>query len=224
MHKRFRPSHGTVVAYLALFIALGGTATASVIITSNSQVAQNTISGHKPPSGKHANLFAGSVNNQDVAANSLTGANVNESTLTGDVQHLIYTAAASPNPAPITPIATVGPYTIYGQCQAFNAGGGPEPSVRIHVKGPSGTADSLWSETANDNADAGTHSTGLLIPVNTDVQIVNIGSGPNQYQRGGGTSMLRSGSALVEVDFNAVGDGRSSPGSCFIYGTATRAT
>jgi hypothetical protein len=82
MHKRFRPSHGTVVAYLALFIALGGTATASVIITSNSQVAQNTISGHKPPSGKHANLFAGSVNNQDVAANSLTGANVNESTLT----------------------------------------------------------------------------------------------------------------------------------------------
>jgi hypothetical protein len=93
-----------VVGYIALFVALGGTAMASVIITSNSQVASNTISGHKPPSGKHANLFAGSVNNQDVAANSLTGANVNESTLTGDVQHLIYTATASPNPALENPV------------------------------------------------------------------------------------------------------------------------
>ena len=38
-----------VVSLLALFVALGGTAIAAVVITDNSQVAQNTISGHKPP-------------------------------------------------------------------------------------------------------------------------------------------------------------------------------
>jgi hypothetical protein len=71
-----KPSPAMVVALLALFVALSGTALASVIITSNSQVASNTISGHKPPTGYHANIVAGSVNGQDVANNSLTGAKI----------------------------------------------------------------------------------------------------------------------------------------------------
>ena len=69
MRQRLR-SHLTfanVASLIALFIALsGGTAFAAVIITSNSQVAQNTISGHHPPSGKHANIINGSVSNKDV--------------------------------------------------------------------------------------------------------------------------------------------------------------
>jgi len=60
-------SYGNVTATIALFVALGGTAAAAVIITDNSQVAPDTISGHKPPSGKHANIIAGSINTQDVA-------------------------------------------------------------------------------------------------------------------------------------------------------------
>jgi hypothetical protein len=40
-----------VVSVVALFVALGGTAVAATIITSNSQVAQDTISGHNPPTG-----------------------------------------------------------------------------------------------------------------------------------------------------------------------------
>jgi hypothetical protein len=63
-------TYANVMATLAVFIALGGTALASVIITSNSQVAQNTISGHKPPSGKHPNIIAGSINGQDIADRS----------------------------------------------------------------------------------------------------------------------------------------------------------
>jgi hypothetical protein len=65
-----------VVSVIALFVALGGTALASVIITSNSQVAQGTISGHKPPSGDHANIIAGSINGQDVANNSIGGGKI----------------------------------------------------------------------------------------------------------------------------------------------------
>ena len=68
MRQRLRShlTYANVMASLAVFIALGGTALASVIITKNSQVASNTISGHKPPTGKHANLIANSVNSQDV--------------------------------------------------------------------------------------------------------------------------------------------------------------
>ena len=64
---RSRLTYANVMATLAVFIALGGTALASVIITSNSQVAQDTISGHKPPSGRHSNLISGSVNGKDLA-------------------------------------------------------------------------------------------------------------------------------------------------------------
>jgi len=39
----------------------------------------------------------------------------------------------------------------------------------------------------------------------------------------GGTSILRTGTTTVQVDFNVVADGRV-PKSCFVYGTATRAT
>jgi hypothetical protein len=59
---RHHLTYANVMATLAVFIALGGTAIASVIITSNSQVAQNTISGHKPPSG--------SINGSDIADRS----------------------------------------------------------------------------------------------------------------------------------------------------------
>ena len=53
------------MATLAVFIALGGTAMAAVIITDNSQVAKDTISGHKPPSG--VELIGGSVNSTGLA-------------------------------------------------------------------------------------------------------------------------------------------------------------
>jgi hypothetical protein len=70
-------SYANVISTLCLFLLLGsGSALAAVVITSNSQVAKGTISGHKPPAGKHANLIAGSVNGTDVANESLTGADI----------------------------------------------------------------------------------------------------------------------------------------------------
>jgi hypothetical protein len=62
-HFRMRPtirprlSYANLMATAAVFIALGGTAMASVIITDNSQVAPDTIAGHNPPAGKQSNLM-----------------------------------------------------------------------------------------------------------------------------------------------------------------------
>ncbi|MGH2964237.1 MAG: hypothetical protein ACRDMH_02485 [Solirubrobacterales bacterium] len=70
---RSRLTYANVISTLALFSVLaGGSALAAVVITSNSQVGKDTISGHKPPGGKHANIIGGSINGQDVANGSLT--------------------------------------------------------------------------------------------------------------------------------------------------------
>jgi hypothetical protein len=70
-----------MVTILAFIVLGGGTALASYVVSSNGQVGPNTIAGHKPPSGDHANLIPASVNGQDVADNSLRGADINESTI-----------------------------------------------------------------------------------------------------------------------------------------------
>lgn len=58
---------------LAVFLVLcGGTALASYVISSNSEVGPDTISGHNPPSGDHANVIAGSVDTLDLAPGSVT--------------------------------------------------------------------------------------------------------------------------------------------------------
>lgn len=63
-----RLTYANAVATCALFVAMGGTAAAAVLITSNSQVAIGTISGHQPPSGKHSNIIGGSVNGTDLSS------------------------------------------------------------------------------------------------------------------------------------------------------------
>jgi hypothetical protein len=73
MLSRFRPrlTFANVVSMVALFVALGGSAGAAIIVSSNSQVAKNTISGHHPPSGDHPNIVAGSIDGTDVLAKTL---------------------------------------------------------------------------------------------------------------------------------------------------------
>jgi hypothetical protein len=78
-----RLSHASVVGFAALFVALGGTATAatSYVISSNSQLGPGTVSGSVPTTGKHDNIIGGTIGGADVHDNSLTGADINESKL-----------------------------------------------------------------------------------------------------------------------------------------------
>jgi hypothetical protein len=117
-------TYANVMATLAVFLVLGGgTAIASLIITDNSQVASNTISGHKPPTGKHANLFVGSVNGQDVADNTLGGADINESTLAtvpsaaNGARKFVYDQPVQLGVPMVTPILTLKEMTLKAACQ-----------------------------------------------------------------------------------------------------------
>jgi hypothetical protein len=216
-----------MVTVLAFIVLGGGTALAAFVVSSNSQIAPHTIYGHKAPAGKNKNIVAGSVNGQDVAANSLTGANVLESSLTGNVRTLIYNANASPFPGPITPIATVGPYTLKGSCQTNNDPTSPNTVFSLYANGPQSAADWMYSQTRNDTSAGGTRSNGFFTTANTDTLILTVEDQLGTYTRAGGTAMLKtlgSPPVLVEVEFNAVALDSSPPRSCFLYGTATRAT
>jgi hypothetical protein len=73
MLAKVRPhlTYANVVVTILAFVVLGGgSALAAIVISSNSQVAGGTISGHKPPSGKHPNIIRGSINGADIADRS----------------------------------------------------------------------------------------------------------------------------------------------------------
>lgn len=72
-----------LIASLALFLSLSGTAAAAIIISSNQQVASHVIAGANAPSGDNKNLISGSVGHSDLHANAVTGANVANGSLTG---------------------------------------------------------------------------------------------------------------------------------------------
>ena len=70
-------TYANVMSTLAVFLVLGGgTALGAYVVSSNSQIGPGTVSGHTPPTGKHANVIAGSINGGDIADNSLKGANI----------------------------------------------------------------------------------------------------------------------------------------------------
>ncbi len=81
---RSRLTYANIVATSSLVMVVGGgTAIAATVISSNAQIKKNTVAGHLPPRGKHANLIAGSVNATDLAANAVNGSKVKDGSLAG---------------------------------------------------------------------------------------------------------------------------------------------
>src|SRR3954447_1606058 len=69
-----RPSHATVVAYLALFFAMSGTAYAAVQWT-GANIQDGSLTG--------ADVQDGSLTGADVAPNSITGDNIAPGSISG---------------------------------------------------------------------------------------------------------------------------------------------
>jgi hypothetical protein len=78
---RGRLSYANVVATVAVFIALGGSAAAAVIVSSNSEIAPNTVYGASLPAGKNDNIVGGSVGSSDLAGSAV----INSKLATGAV-------------------------------------------------------------------------------------------------------------------------------------------
>jgi len=136
---RTRLTYANVVATLALFLVVsGGTALGvTYVVSSNSQVGPNTISGHKPPTGKHSNIISGSVNGTDLSANSvnsgkvtngsllgsdihanaITGSNLNVTSVSGALELRTERATMGVGDPP-TAFYNTGAFTLTGSCPA----------------------------------------------------------------------------------------------------------
>jgi hypothetical protein len=69
---RMHLTYANVMVTVLAFVVLGGaTALGAFVVSSNSQIAPGTVSGHKPPSGAHANIIRGSVNGSDLATGAV---------------------------------------------------------------------------------------------------------------------------------------------------------
>jgi hypothetical protein len=103
MRRIRRPSHATVVAYVALFIAIGG-GTAFALDGANTVFTDDIANDTQPAGGGNpagglqaADLRAGSVASSEAANNSLTGADVNEATLNVDSATSVLGSGCAPN-------------------------------------------------------------------------------------------------------------------------------
>ena len=68
---RNRLTYANVIATVALFLALGGTAL-GFVVNNNAQLAPDSVSGHAPPRGDHANIIAGSITSADIQNGQVT--------------------------------------------------------------------------------------------------------------------------------------------------------
>jgi len=235
-----RPSHSTAVAYLALFVALGGTtyaATGGNFILGQTNSASSTTAlssvtsgpalkvtstntgfatalGLNVPSGHAPFTVNSGAKVANLNADKLDGIDSTGFLSSGSVKKLSFEASAGPS-EPV--LATVGPYTIKGQCVDLMGTAG----LRLFANGPAGTSDYMYTEALNDSTytqrsgqlSLSGSGDSLIIP-ELDV------SGPTDQKRVAGTAMLKTGSNVVQVDFNGV----ASSSSCRLYGTATMGT
>jgi hypothetical protein len=86
MNSSTGPKRSTIsrIALVTAFVFIlgGGTAVAAFVVSSNSQIGPNTVSGHKPPLGKHANIISGSINATDLANGAVTNKKLGVSSVT----------------------------------------------------------------------------------------------------------------------------------------------
>jgi hypothetical protein len=73
--RSYRPGHGTVVAYLALFVALGGSSYAAVAVTGR-DVRDGSLTGRDIRNNSLTGRDIRGISGHDVRNNSLTGADV----------------------------------------------------------------------------------------------------------------------------------------------------
>jgi hypothetical protein len=72
-----------MVTILAFLVLTGGTALGAYVVSNNAQIGPNTVAGHKPFPGQHANIIPGTLNDKDLAASAVTGSKIAANAVTG---------------------------------------------------------------------------------------------------------------------------------------------
>jgi hypothetical protein len=226
MRSRIRTklTYANVVATLALFLVIsGGTALGvTYVVSSNSQVGPNTISGHKPPTGKHSNIITGSVNGTDLAGNSVNSAKVLDGSLTGSDLALNSVAgalqvrtgfnSALPGDPPVN-LFHNGPWTLTGTC--VDDGGGTSLHAKVELS--SGANDAIAAvDDANGNRFTGTAPTAVAQTITAPPGTTTVKGGNFSALALGFTNHL-SGNVLAMADAVPTDFGGTAPVCIFTF-------
>ena len=209
-------TYANVISTVCLFLLLGG-GTAVALNGANTVQSDDLGPGAQV---KAPDVAANAVNGANIVNNSVTGGDVNESTLKGLVRGrmLDFNLAATGPPGAPQPIATVGPYKLSGTCVS-NPG---SLGLGVYATGPAGFAETEFSQVDNDTTDAGDQSQSSVPPANVETKVIKLNA-DSGFGRDGGTLVIRSNTGrMVQVLFSATLDQNAAAmGACHVWGTAT---
>jgi len=203
-----RPRHGTAVAYLALFVALGGTAAAAFIVSSNSQIAPNTIYGSNAPTGANKNVVANSLTGNDILEPSLARVPSATSALNG-ARRIAFDQPGMFTGA-VTSILTLDEMTLKAECYGSTTAT-TSVQLTLHVASTA-AADINYAFVTGGNNDAAPSkfdpevmAAGRGISAGSDVTITKDGQGDFELLDAGGVAhFVRAEGQLVYHNANRV--------------------
>lgn len=213
---RRRPSAAFIVATLALFVSLSGTAMAAVIITSNGQVAAHTIAGARAPSGDNKNLIAGSVGTTDLHAGSVTPAK-----LAADSRaHRIDFSASGTSPTNAT-LLSLDELTLTASCDPVSA---TIVGLTLHyTSSVTGDVNYSWDTGSGDGGVAVVDENGLAFSAGQYGDLMGFASdAPGSSERSLGSIVYRNSVRTISVTFSVYLTWYG--GYCEIHGIAVQAS
>jgi hypothetical protein len=217
------PRHATVVAYLALFVALGGTAYAATggnFVLGRSNQADKTSSLKNTGAGAALKLSTVDSSTPPLAVSNgtkVTHLNADEvdGLSSGAFQRKAARISASTSAATgsthTVPAGSVGPWSFTLTCKAFAPGSGGLATFKITGPGTAGGTHTVASGINGGNtfvAAQGGIGSGYTMTADTNEQL-------------SATFFLQSGSDLAELDLLLTATDNAPPENCDVIGAAT---
>jgi hypothetical protein len=211
MRRIPRPSHATVVAYVALFVALTGGTTAVALSGTDTVQSDDLGPGAQV---KAPDVADNAVNGADVVAGSLGLADLNATSRPHRLEFGVPGGTAK------TPISTIGHLQVSGSCSAA-------PLLTIYLKNLSGSTGTQNALIANDLSSATTpvdvYTSGTFVGAGVEVTLDasdapgDAGLAGGNFDRVEGQLVFQTPGRVTTIDFHA--DTTNTLG-CHFYGTA----
>jgi hypothetical protein len=211
---KMRPSPAMVVALIALFVALGGSAAA----LSGSNTVQSDDLG-PGAQVKAPDVADNAVNGADVLNGSLTLSDLNATSRPHKLEF-----STPIDPAPPATIATVGHLRVSGQCLAD----GSVPFLNIYLKnlaGQQGTMSALLTNQIVSDSNVSLNTVGRFVGAGVEITLDRFDNHENaalasgNFDRVQGQVVFRTPGRVTTIDLHAFTAGPSNP-RCEFYGTA----
>jgi hypothetical protein len=217
------PKHATVVAYLALFVALGGSAYAATggnFILGHANSAGQPTSLNNTGSGAALKLTTNNATTPPLAVSNDTKiTNLDADELDGlsatafqsKAVRISASTSATTNTTHTVPAGSLGPWTFKLTCKAFGLNSGGLASFKIIGPGTVGGTHTIAS-----GINGGNTFVEALAPIGTGFITT-----ADQNEQLSATFFLQSGSTLAQVNLLLTATNNAPPENCELVGAAT---